>query len=81
MENWEVESATGEALTEIKSQKGNFHGDSPFLFVKAVMSLLYVLTKYSGSYKFIKLQKINSLIHMDDIKIFTKNEKDLETLI
>ena len=37
--------------------------------------------KWKGGYKFIKSQeKINYLMYMDNIKIFTKNEKELETL-
>ena len=36
---------------------------------------------YRG-YKFTKLQKrINHLMYIDDIKLFAKNEKELETLI
>ena len=47
-----------------------------------MMALNYILRKCIGGYKFSKLQdKINCIMHMDVIKIFAKNEKDLETLI
>ena len=44
--------------------------------------LNHILRKYTGRYKFTKSQeKINQLIYTDDIKLFAKNEKELETLI
>ena len=42
----------------------------------------HIQTKGTGGYKFTKSQeKINHLMYMDDIKLFAKNEKELETLI
>ena len=49
-----------------------FQGDalSPLLFVIAMMPLNYIFRRCTG-YKFDKLQeKINHLMHMDDIKLF-----------
>ena len=41
-----------------------------------------IIGKFTGGYKLTKLQeKINHLKYMDDIKLFAKNEKVLETLI
>ena len=38
--------------------------------------------KCTGGYKFIKSQgKVNHLIYIDNIKLFAKTEKELETLI
>ena len=75
MENWKVELAIGgETLVEMIVQKEIFHGDlfSPLLFVIAIMPINYI----PRSYKFTKSQKkINYLIYMDDIKIFTKKKK------
>ena len=46
-----------------------------------MMSLNYVRKKCTGGYKLSKSQeKINFLMYMDDIKLFAKNEKELETL-
>ena len=46
------------------------------------MPLNHILRKDTIGYKLCKLQeKINHLMYMDDIKLFSKNEKELETLI
>ena len=46
------------------------------------MPLNYILRKCTGDYKFRKSQeKINHFIYVDDIKVFVKNERELETLI
>ena len=55
---------------------------SPLLFVIAMMPLNHILGKCTAEYKLSKLQeKINHLMHMNDIKPFAKNEKELEALI
>ena len=42
----------------------------------------HILWKCTGDYKPIKSpEKINQLKYVDDIKLFVKNENDLETLI
>ena len=47
-----------------------------------MMSLNHILRKCTGGYKIHKLQeKFNHFMYMDDIKLFAKNEKELETLI
>ena len=83
MKNWKVKlTARGKTCAEMKILRGIFQGDalSSLLFVIAMMPLNDILRKSTGSYKFTKSQeKINHL--MDDIKLFTKNEKELETLI
>ena len=41
-----------------------------------------IIRKWAGGYKLAKSQeKINHPMYMDDIKLFTKNEKALETLL
>ena len=46
------------------------------------MLLNHILRKCSAGYKLSRWQeKINHLMYMDDIKLFTKNEKELEALI
>ena len=47
-----------------------------------MVPLNYILRKRIAGYKLSRSQeKINHLMYMDDIKLFTKNEKELETLI
>ena len=85
METWRVDLTAGwKSLAEVKIQRGIFQGDalSPLLFLIAMMPLSHILRKYSTGYKLSKSkEKINHLMYMDDIKLFTKNEKELETLI
>ena len=45
-----------------------------------MMPLNHVLRKCTAGYKLSK-GKINHLMYMDDIKLFAKNEKELEILI
>ena len=75
MKTWRVElTAGGRRLAEAKIQKGIFQGDSlsPSLFIIAMMPLNHILRKCTARYQ---------LMYMDDIELFTKNEKELETLI
>ena len=46
------------------------------------MLLNIILRKYTAGYKLSKShEKINYLMYMNDIMLFEKNEKELETLI
>ena len=59
-----------------------YNYDEPSLFIIAMMPHNHILRKCSVGYKFSKSQeKINHLMYLDDIKLFAKNEKELETLI
>ena len=47
-----------------------------------MMPLTHILRKYTAGYKISRSQdKINYLMYMDDVKLFSKNEKELETLM
>ena len=85
MKTWRVElTAGGRRLAEAKIQSGIFQGDtlSPLLFIIAMMPLNHILRKCTAGYKFSRsLEKVNHFMYMDDIKLFAKNEKELETLI
>ena len=85
MKTWRVElTAGGRRLAEAKIQRGIFQGDalSPLLFLIAMMPLNHILRKCTAGYKLIRSQqKVNHLMYMDDIKLFAKNEKELEILI
>ena len=85
MKTWRVDlTAGGRSIAETKIQRGIFQGDalSSLLFIIAMMPLNHILRKCAAGYKLNRSQeKINHLMYMDDIKLFTKNEKELETLI
>ena len=85
IQTWRVEMTEGgRSLAETKIQRGIFQGDalSPLLFIIAMMPLNNTLRKCIAGYKLGGSQeKINHLMYMDDIKLFAKNEKELETLI
>ena len=86
MKTWRVELTVveGRSLAEAKIQRGIFQGDalSLLLFIIAIMPLNRIHKKCTAGYKLSRSQeKINHPMYMDDIKIFARNEKDLETLI
>ena len=85
MQTWWVNlTAGGRSLAETKIQRGIFQGDalSPLLLIIAMMPLNHILRKCTAGFKLSRSQeKINLLMYMDDIKLFAKNEKELETLI
>ena len=85
MKTWRVElTAGGKSIAKTKIQSSVFQGDarSPILFTITMMPLNHILRKCAAVYKLIRSQeKINHLMCMDDIKLFAKNEKELETLI
>ena len=85
IENWRVDLTAGvKSLAEVKLQRGIFQGDalSTLLFVIAMIPLNHILRKCTGGYNLHELQeKINPLMYIDDIKLFVKKEKELETLI
>ena len=85
MKTWRVEFiARRKSLAKVKFQRGIFQGDalSPLLIIIAMMPLNHILRKCTAGYKLTKSQeKINHLMYMENIKIFAKNEKELETII
>ena len=85
MKTWRVElTAGGRRLAEAKIPRGIFQWDalSPLLFIIAMMPLNHILRKCTAGYKLSRSQeKVNHLMYMNDIRLFAKNEKELETLI
>ena len=68
-------TAGGRNLTETKIRRCIFQGDalSPLLFIIAMMSFNHILRKCTAGYKLRRSQeKINHLMYMDDIKLFSK---------
>ena len=84
MKTWKMKlTAGGRSLAEAKVQRGIFHGEalSSLLFIIAMMPLNPSLRKCTAGYKLSRSQeKIYHLMYMD-IKLFAKNENELETLI
>ena len=79
--NWQQEKIN---FGGVKIQRGIFQGVvlSPFLFVITIMPFNQILRKLTGGFKLHKLQeKINHIMYMDDIRLLTKNKKELENLI
>ena len=77
-------TAGDKCLSEVNIQRGIIQGDalSPLLFVIVMMPLNHILRKCTGGNELTKSkEKINHLMFMDDIKLFAKNEKELETQI
>ena len=84
MQTWRVAlTAGGRSLAETKIQRGIFQGDalSPLLFIIAMMQLDQISRKCIAGYKISRSQEITHLMYMDDIKLFAKDEKELDTLI
>ena len=85
MQTWRVEqTAGGRSLDEIKIQRVILQRDalSPLLFIITMIPLNHILRKCIGGYKLNRSQeKINHIMYMDDIKLFAKNERELEILI
>ena len=85
MKTWRVElTEGGRSLAGTKIQRGIFQGDalSHIQFIIAMMPLNHILRKCAAEYKLSRSQeKINYPMYMDDIKLFAKNEKELETVI
>ena len=65
------------------SEEAYFEGDSlsPLLFVICMMPLTQILRKVKSGYTFKNGEKLNHLLFMDDLKIFTKSERDVNRLV
>ena len=85
MRSWKVElTSGGEMLGEVKIKRGIFQGDSlsPILFVLAMIPLSTVLNNMKAGYTFGRNRgKLNHLLFMDDLKLYGKNMKELDSLV
>ena len=75
---------TFETLPKVNIRRGIFQGDSlsPLLFVLALFPLSMILRKVSAGYEMTKDGcRINHLLFMDDLKLFAKNEKEIDSLV
>ena len=80
MEKWKIMLCSG----EVEIKQGIFQGDSlsPLVFVLALIPLSLILRKAKGAYKFSESEgKINQLLFMNDLKLYSRSENGLGSLI
>ena len=85
VEKWRVMLCAGNSeLEEVDIKRGIFQGDSlsPLVFVLALIPLNLILRKAKAAYEFSgSKEKINNLLFMDDLKLYSRNEKELDSLV
>ena len=65
-------------LGEVEIKRGIFQGDFvfPLVFVLALIPLSLILRKVKAAYQFSESkEKINHLLFMDDLKLYSQSEK------
>ena len=70
-------------LGEVEIKQGIFQGDSlsTLVFVLALIPLRLILRKAKAAYEFSESrEKINHLLFMDDLKLYSRSEKGLDSL-
>ena len=71
-------------LGEIEIKRDIFQGDSlpPLVLVLALIPLSLILRKAKTAYEFSESkEKINHLLFMDDLKLYSRSEKGLDSLV
>ena len=85
MEKWKVMLCSGNSeLGEVEIKRGIFQGDSlsPLVFVLALVPLSLILRKAKAAIEFSESkEKINHLLFMDDLKLYSRSEKGLDLLV
>ena len=85
MEKWRVMLCAGNLeLGEVDIKRGIFQGDSltALVFVLALILLSFILRKAKAAYEFSgSKEKINHLLFMDDLKLYSRNDKELDSLV
>ena len=85
MKHWATElTSCGENLEKVDIRRGIFQGDSlsPLLFVICMVPLTKVLRKIRAVYVIKEGNlKVNHLLFMDDLKLFGKNEREIDSLV
>ena len=85
MERWKVMLCSGNSeLGEVEIKRGIFQGYSlsPLVFGLALIPLSLILRKAKAAYEFSESkEKINHLLFMDDLKLYSRSEKGLDSLV
>ena len=85
MKHWKTTlTVSGTTLAEINIKRGIFQGDSlsPLLFIVSMIPMTMILRKTEKGYQLGRQGiVINHLMFMDDIKIYAKNTKSLDSLV
>ncbi len=85
MRSWKLElTSAGERLGDVHIQRGIFQGDSlsPLLFVLCLIPLTLILRKVAAFYEWgDKEFRVNHLLFMDDLKLFAKNQDQIDSLV
>ena len=85
MKNWKVElTVDKEKLGEVSIRRGIFQGDSlsPLLFIIVLIPLSIILRQTNYGYYMSKESlPINHLLFMDDLKLYSRSEKELKSLV
>ena len=85
MPNWSTNLYCNNSLLgNVKIKRGIFQGDSfsPILFVIALIPISLVLRKVKMGYKLKNNgPTINHLFFMDDLKLFARNENEIDSLV
>jgi hypothetical protein len=73
----------GENLGRVHIKRGIFQGDSlsPLLFIMSLIPLSMILRKVTLGYEFKTKVKVNHLLYMDDLKLFSKSKAEVESLV
>ena len=77
-------TCNNQSLGGVDIKQGIFQGDSlsPLLFLLCLIPLTVILHKSESASQFSSnKEKINHLLFMDDLKLYAKNEKDLDSLV
>ena len=77
-------TSKNEVLGEVEIKRGIFQGDtlSPLLFVIVLIPLSMILREMQCGYQLTKDGKtINHLLFMDDLKLYGKTERELNSLV
>ena len=84
MKRWRtILESEGQQLGEVQIKRGIFQGDSlsPLMFVMAMIPLTTMLRKVRPGYHMRDQSKINHLLYMDDLKVYGKSKKEIESII
>ena len=84
-EKWKVMLCSGNSeLDVVEIKQGIFQGDSlsSLVFVLALIPLSLILRKAKAAYEFSESkEKINHLLFMDDLMLYSQSEKGLDSLV